>query len=103
MHKIYTLSSTAGDDYLSRHPEGGHVAHLYHSHELADEAISEMGNPHEWQIKEVADLSDWLEECKSLGITHICESKPGDINNMHQIHNFEIFANSSGGRKSLEE
>ena len=68
MHQIFTLSSVSGD-YLSGHPEGGHVAYLYHSHELADDAISQMENPDEWQIKEITDLSEWIEKCKTDGIT----------------------------------
>ena len=102
MHQIFTLSSVSGD-YLSGHPEGGHVAYLYHSHELADDAISQMENPDEWQIKEITDLSEWIEKCKTDGITHIYECKVGGMINMHQLHNFEIFANNAGGKKSFEE
>ncbi len=102
MHQIYTLSSVAGD-YLSSHPEGGHVAYLYHSHDLANDAISQMETPDEWQIKEITDVPAWLEKCKTDGITHIYECKAAGIVNMHQLLNFLMFANSSGGKKSLEE
>jgi hypothetical protein len=102
MHQLFTLNSVTGD-HSSSHPEGGHIAYLYHSHELADDAIKQMEAPDQWQVKEIADLPEWLEKCKLDGITHILESKSGDITNMHQLQNFVMFANSAGGKHSLEE